>query len=141
MRRSNRLTGGRGSAGADNQEAALVIRGAAAWQLARAHVSLNLPSLCGRYVRELGASGEALNPSLRAPIILIVGRDGGCTRSVLRFGLTSALRQSPCGGGRVCSVPAHYFCPRQTATPASSSAENWFHMGTILHVSIVCQLT
>lgn len=47
--------------------------GTAARQLARAHVTHNLPPLCGRYIRERRASGEALKPSLRAPIILIVG--------------------------------------------------------------------
>lgn len=59
-------------------------------------------SLCGRYIRELGASGEALNPSLRAPIILIVGRDGGCTHTrsqgVLHFGSTSVLWQKASDG-------------------------------------------
>lgn len=79
--------------------------GAAARWLARAHVNRNLPSLCGRYIRELGASGEALKSSLRSPIVLIVGRDGGraCARSlgVLHSGSTSALRRKASGSGCV----------------------------------------
>lgn len=103
-------------------------------------MSHNLPALCGRYIRELAASGEALNPSLRAPIILIVGRDGGCAPSqgVLHFGSTSLLRQKARDGGvpaeedvsaasrRIISV---YDKPQLLQTRL---LENWFHMWKVL---------
>lgn len=124
------------------KSALLSFVGTAARQLARAHVSPNLPSLCGRYIRELRASGKALKPSLRVPIILIVGCDGGRGRArtrslgvlLLRLDLSSSAE------GEFTESPRRRTCLRHPntlfppTTPANSSAGNWFHMWKILHV-------
>lgn len=125
VRRSNGLTGGWGSAGADNQELASVICRTAACQLARAHVTHNLPlSAAGIYVSsEWGVESLIRSPNHPHCGMRRRRRHSHLFSGRLYFGSTSVLRgisewrQRPCGGGRVCAVQTHYFCLWQTTTP------------------------